>query len=159
MTGKKTKTQVNSVSRSIKLTIGSSMRQFLFIFSCLLITIEGFANSALINPTTPDLPPQILQKESGLTELARLDHLIEATTKSLDNQRKLREILIEYKQVEKLYLKNPEDKNLLFRFIKMAYQLLNSIKDNHLEHTFSPEFINELTLLSQIANKKGTSKP
>lgn len=134
------------------------MKQLLFIFYFLTISVLGFADSALINPTVPDLPPplhpRILQKENGISELSKLDHLIEITTKNLETQKRLRDYLMDYKQLEKNYLKNPQDKTLLFRFVKTARQLLNTIKENHLEHIFSSEFMNELNLLSQITNKK-----
>lgn len=92
-------------------------------------------------------------------ELARLDTLIDATQQSLDSQKKLRERIVEYKKIQDLYLKNSQDNEILFRMIKSAYRTLESIKEEHLTQTFDPDFISELTLLSQIATKRGIPKP
>jgi hypothetical protein len=43
--------------------------------------------------------------------------------------------------------------------IKSAYATLNTIKENHLEQTFDPDFISELTIISQVAKKRGVPKP
>lgn len=92
-------------------------------------------------------------------EIARLDTLIQATQQSLEGQKKLRERIVEYQKIQDLYLKQPQDNDLLFKLVKSAYRTLESIKENHLTETFDPDFINELTVLSQAANKRGVPKP
>jgi hypothetical protein len=93
------------------------------------------------------------------TELSRLDTLIQATTESLQGQKKLRERIVEYQKIQELFMKNPNDNDILLRMVKSAYRTLESIKESNLVQTFDPEFIDELTVLSQAAAKRGVPKP
>ena len=92
-------------------------------------------------------------------EISRLDSLIQATEKSLDAQRKLRVQIAEYQKLQDLFLKNPKDNDLLLKVVKSAYRTLQTIKENHLSQTFDADFIDELTVLSQPATKRGIPKP
>lgn len=92
-------------------------------------------------------------------ELARLDTLIQATQQSLENQRKLREHIVEYQKIQDAYMLHPDENEILFRMIKSAYRTLTAIKENHLVQTFDPDFISELTILAQVATKRGVPKP
>lgn len=92
-------------------------------------------------------------------EIARLDTLIQATERSLEGQNKLRKKIVEYKKTEEAYLKSPDNNDLLFAVVKSAHRTLEAIKESHLTQTFDPEFINELTVLSQAASKRGIPKP
>lgn len=92
-------------------------------------------------------------------ELSRLDYLIQATQQSLEGQKQLREKIVEYQKIQESYLLHPKDNEILFRMIKSAYNTLKSIQENHLEHTFDPEFISELKVLAQVASKRGVPKP
>jgi hypothetical protein len=117
-----------------------------------------FITTARLYSETPSLAikdPAALIK----TELERLDTLIQATQQSLDGQKKLREKILDYKKAQELYLKAPNDNDLLLRLVKSAHRTLEAIKENHLAQTFDPEFINELTVLSQPITKRGIPKP
>lgn len=92
-------------------------------------------------------------------ELARLDSLIQATQQSLESQKKLRERIVEYQRIQDAHFQHPGDNEVLFRMVKCAYQTLKIIEENHLEQTFDPDFISELTILSQVATKRGIPKP
>jgi hypothetical protein len=107
-----------------------------------------------------DLPPTIADPAALIgNEIARLDTLIQATEQSLEGQKKLRTLIVEYQKLQDQYLKNTKDNELLFKLVKSAYRVLVSIKENHLIHNFDPEFIDELTVLSQPASKRGIPKP
>ena len=93
------------------------------------------------------------------TEISRLDTLIQATDQSLQGQRLLKSKIIEYKDIQDEYLLKTEDNDLLLKMVKCAHKTLQMIKENHLEQTFDPEFIEELTVLSQAASKKGVPRP
>ncbi len=92
-------------------------------------------------------------------EIARIDSLIEATEKSLKAQMLLREKMIEYKAIQDLHLKTPEDNDILYRLIISAHRTLKSIKENDLVLNFDPDFIDELKILSQAVSKRGIPKP
>ncbi len=96
---------------------------------------------------------------SETPELEVIDSLILSTKTSLALQEKIRIQLIEYQKINKAFIQNPNDTDSLFRTIKSADLLFHNIQDAHLSQNFSPEFLNELTLFSQIASKKGTFKP
>lgn len=89
----------------------------------------------------------------------RLDGLIQATQQSLEGQKKLRDRIMDYKKNLEIYLDKPQDNDLLLRVVKSAYRTLEAVKENHLEHLFDPDFIDELTVLSKPVNKRLIPKP
>lgn len=93
------------------------------------------------------------------TELSRLDTLIQATDKSLQAQKQLRANIIEHQSLQEQFLKNPKDNDLLLKVVKSAHRTLQSIKENNLTQTFDSDFIDELTVLSQPASKRGVPRP
>lgn len=111
--------------------------------------------------TLTSLAPAALKDPDALigNELIRLDALIQSTQQSLEGEKKLRALIVEYQKMQDAYLARPEDNDLLFRLVKSAHRTLASINENHLIQTFDPEFINELTVLAQAANKRGVPKP
>ena len=115
----------------------------------LLLSVAGTAaETSIVNP-----------QDVVANELSHLDQLIDATEKSLAQQRRLRELIGQYQEMQKRYLDNSEDNELLFQLIKTAYTILESIKAQHLELAFEPEFLSELSLLSKPAMKSGIPKP
>lgn len=92
-------------------------------------------------------------------EISRLDTLIQATELSLEGQKKLRVQIIEYQKLQEHYLSNTKDNELLLKLVKSAYRTLNTIKENHLTQTFDNDFIDELTVISKPATKRGIPKP
>lgn len=121
--------------------------------SLLLLLILSFQVHA-------DLPNTIKDPAALIgDEIARLDTLIQATEQSLEGQKKLRLLIVEYQKLQDLYLKNTKDNDLLLKVVKSAHRVLQSIKENNLMQTFDPDFIDELTILSQPASKRGIPKP
>lgn len=107
-----------------------------------------------------DIPSPIKDPAALIgNEIARLDTLIQATELSLEGQKKLRIQIVEYQKLQDIFLKNPKDNELLFKVIKSAYRTLQTIKENNLTQTFDADFIDELTVLSQPATKRGIPKP
>jgi hypothetical protein len=98
-------------------------------------------------------------KDLVANELTRLDQLIEATSLSLEQQKQLRERVKGYQELHAKYLADPDDNERLYRLIKSAYTILESIKNQHLETAFEPDFLSELTVLSRPAIKSGLPKP
>lgn len=110
--------------------------------------------------THADIPAAIKDPAALIgNEISRLDTLIEATEQSLEGQKKLRAQIVEYQKIQELYLKKPQDNDLLLKVVKSAYRTLQTIKENHLIQTFDSDFIDELTVLSQPATKRGVPKP
>ncbi|MBA3815152.1 MAG: hypothetical protein H0X29_01260 [Parachlamydiaceae bacterium] len=132
---------------------------------CLILTFSSILHAENLpapaisaNVHVPLLPVKDPAALIG-NELSRIDNLIEATQQSLEDQKQLREKIVEYQKIQESYLLHPKDNELLFRMIKSAYATLKSIQDNHLEHNFDPEFISELKVFAQVASKRGIPKP
>jgi len=100
-----------------------------------------------------------LISENVTPELSAINHSIESLKQNVQNQEKIRIQLILYQKINKEFLKNPDDKELLFQMVKLADTLFENIKKSHMTQNFSPEFLSELTLFSQIASKRGVPKP
>ena len=118
-----------------------------------------FTLSLQATPSTNDLPPKEKQKEQTSNELTRLNNLIQVTAKNLEKQKSLLIMVQEYQHMQEKYLKSPDDNDQLFRLVKAAYRLSETIKENNLSQTFSSDFMSELNLFSQIAQKRGIPKP
>lgn len=112
-----------------------------------------------ITPTRPRLPELVESSNTIEYQLKVLDQIIETTQKSLEGQHSLKNLIIEYQTLQQQYLKNDQDREMLFRMVKTAHHVLEGIKENHLLHLFHGDFLSELTLFSQIAAKKGIPKP
>lgn len=135
-----------------------------FFFSYTLIVFSMTSMAQVQAVTAPNLSTSSLlpiKDPSALVgnELSRLDNLIQATQKSLEGQKQLRERIVEYQKIQESYSLHPKDNEILFRMIKSAYGTLHTIQENHLEHAFDPEFISELKVLAQVASKRGVPKP
>lgn len=105
--------------------------------------------------------PSMIKDPNALigNEIGRLDTLIQATEYSLEGQKKLRTQIVEYQKLQDQYLNNTKDNDLLLKLVKSAYRTLQTIKENHLEQNFDADFIDELTVLSQPATKRGIPRP
>lgn len=130
------------------------MKKNLFIFGALIAMSPLCAQNF-----TYELPKLTDPAAMAANEIAMLDDLIAVTEQNLEKQKKIKILVVEYQKIQSVYLQNTENKEMLFRMIKSAYRLLESIKDAHLTQAFDPKFISELNLLSQIAAKSGIAKP
>lgn len=127
----------------------TAFARLLFI-CCLLASAAAFSAA----------PAGIKDPEAMLgNEIARLDDLIQATRQSLETQQKLKNEILDYQKVQLEFLANPKDNDLLLKVVKSAHKTLRTIKENRLEKMFDPDFIDELTVLAQPANKRGVPKP
>jgi hypothetical protein len=106
-----------------------------------------------------DIPAISSVSSNVSNELDSLNALINATKQNLDNQIAIKKQIESYQKLQQLYLKNADDKELLFQMVKSAYRLQDAIKSNHLDHAFSTEFLNELNVFAQVANKRAIPKP
>lgn len=89
----------------------------------------------------------------GKSELPQTEILIQATEKSLQQQKYLQQLLLEYIAIQDSFQKNPADNKILSRMVNKGSQLFELIKETNLQHNFSPDFLNELTVLDQFAQK------
>lgn len=131
----------------------------LVYLSLVCMSAFSYAADAPLNPVTTDLPIAKSQDAVVAGEIAMLDNLIEVTKVNLDVQKKLREQIGDYQKLLALYLKNENDKELLFRLVRVATSVSNTVKENHLTQIFDQEFLSEINVFAQIGNKRGIPKP
>lgn len=93
----------------------------------------------------------------GKSELPQVELLIQATQKSLDQQKHLQKLLLEYIAIQDSFQKNPSDNKILSQMVRKGGQLFQLIKESNLQNNFSADFLNELTVMDQFA-QKGRSK-
>lgn len=132
---------------------------FLHLIICVGLSLPISAIDTSIKPVIPALPEIVEREDSIENEIKTLDNLIEISQKNLENQRALKSMIVDYKKIQEQFLRNDQDKELMFRMVRQAHRVLETIKENHLTHLFRKEFLSELTLFSQIAVKKGIPKP
>ena len=106
-----------------------------------------------------ELPPPSGDAKLLVNELSMLDSLIEVTEGNVKKQKALREEVLLYQKDLALYLKNSSNKDIVMKVARRAHKLLEQIKSLHLIEAFEPDFISELTLFSQLAQKRSIPKP
>ncbi len=127
------------------------------LFTPVLSIAQTSSKTELSNP----LPSSHKQNDPLETEdeLKAIEHLISATERNLEAQKKVRALIVDYHGIQARCLENPEDKDRIFLLAKTASHLLKAIKENYLINIFHPKFISELSLVSQPADKKSLPRP
>jgi hypothetical protein len=82
-----------------------------------------------------------------------LEQSIERTQKNIDIQQKLKEMLVNLKELKKRFVKEETSKEEAWKMVKISSNALQLIESEHLEHLFAVEFIEELKILSSYAKK------
>ena len=86
-------------------------------------------------------------------EVETMDHLIAFTEKNLIVQKKLRNLIFEFKKMKDCFFKGDQTKKHSFKMVKTASQILQLIHENYFQQLYSPEYLEELALFSSIAEK------
>lgn len=92
-------------------------------------------------------------------ELKLIDHLIIVTQQNLEDQKELQQLTQQFKTTQLAFTQDTENKQLAYTMISEANQLLKFIKEKHLSHLFSKDFIKELDFFSQFAKKNEIASP
>ncbi|CCB85381.1 putative uncharacterized protein [Parachlamydia acanthamoebae UV-7] len=130
--------------------------------SLLLVTLVALTQTLFadeLRPITADTPRFNQSIESEANPLAQLDHVIKASEELSQQQKQLKELLTEYVRMQNEYIHNQQDREMLFRLVKVAYKAQTLIEETHLSHAFPPEFLKELSLFSQVGAKRGLPRP
>jgi hypothetical protein len=86
-------------------------------------------------------------------EIEVMGHLIDATQQKLDEQQALKKLMIVFQEQQERFFRGDQSKEHASRMVHSARQILDLIKDAHLTHLFTSEYLEELTLFSSIAGK------
>ena len=92
-------------------------------------------------------------------EVARIDHLIEATEQKLQKQKELKGLMLAFHEQEERFFLGDQSKMHAAKMVHSAREILDIIKTSHLEHLFSSEYMEELALFSSIAGKTTPARP
>lgn len=112
----------------------------LAVFSC-FFSVSGVAS----------VPDELaLSRED---ELAVLDSLIVRTTKQLDKQQALKDLMIQFKVQKEIFTQGNHSKQHAGEMVKTAKKILEILTDENMKHLFSSVYLEELALFSSIANK------
>ena len=83
-------------------------------------------------------------------ELIVMDRLIDLHKKQVADQEQLKCLIVELKHNQELFMKGDQSKIHARLMLKAARQSLRIIEKQRLQHLFSPEFLEELAILSQV---------
>ncbi len=114
------------------------------------------------NPTL--LIPQSSLIETSLPlgendEIKTIDQMIVATTKQLEAQKQMRELMLQYKKQREEFVQGNQSKSHASKLVRTARQISEMIASNHIEHLFAKDYLDELTFFSSIAGKTAIRKP
>lgn len=135
------------------------MKTLYGIFCYLALSAALCASDSSLHPITTDLPPIRDPHDVIGNEILMLDHLIETTQESLKAQKEIKELIVQYNEIQTRYMQNTEDLLLLFQMAKQAHKILEAINKHYLTQVFDPSFLGELKVISKPAAKRGLPKP
>lgn len=92
-------------------------------------------------------------------EVKAVDHLIASTAEKLEQQKELKKLMTLFREHEERFFQGDQSKEHSLKMVNCARQILELVKNAHLEHLFSSEYIEELALFSSIAGKKTPPRP
>lgn len=85
--------------------------------------------------------------------LTSLDHLISSTEETLQKEKRLRTLMVEYEKVQAICFRDPDDRDRMVVMVKKAQDLLAAIKELNVLYMFDEDFLKELSLFSRVATK------
>ena len=100
------------------------------------------------------LPLSLFGQELDQDMVTKMDALISATEKSLVSQKEIRDLLMQYKEVEKKAIVDPDNTDNLLKLLLLAKELHESIQKGYLEEYFPPQFLQELDKLAALYDKR-----
>jgi cell fate (sporulation/competence/biofilm development) regulator YlbF (YheA/YmcA/DUF963 family) len=130
----------------------------LCFFSVLLFTDTRSYAQEPFRPLTKDRPAQVKTMPLGIRELETLDNYISVMEKNLEQSQKLKSDIEKYLILQERFAHKQGDKDLCFKMVKAAQQIMKKIEEQHLSHVFDSEFLKELSFFSQLASKRGGAR-
>ncbi|MGC1878515.1 MAG: hypothetical protein WA347_08040 [Rhabdochlamydiaceae bacterium] len=106
--------------------------------------------SSLIQANTP------LGEED---ELKVIQQLIDATTRQLETQKQVKELMLQFNRQREEFIQGNQTKSHAGKMVRTARQIYEMITSNHIEHLFAKDYLDELTFFSSIAGKTAMTRP
>lgn len=89
-----------------------------------------------------------------LNEVQVVEQLIETTNRQLVMQRGLKAQMVAFRKHKDAFFEGDQSKERAKQMVTVAHSILMQLKDHHLDHLFSDDYMEELNLFSSIATKK-----
>jgi len=114
-----------------------------------------FTTSLFGAPIIPQTSwPERIDVEPQEDELIAINRIISLTQKQQEAQLELKKSLIQLKEAREMFLKADGSKLHAIYMMRAAKVALPIIKTYHLDHLFTDDFMEELTILAQLGKNK-----
>ena len=136
-----------------------SMKNFLkiFLFTVIWMRIVFSDNSTLLIPQSSLIETTLPLSEND--EMKIIDQMISATSRQLEMQKQMKELMMQFKKQREEFVQGNQTKSHAGRMVRTARQIYEMITSNHLEHLFAKDYLDELTFFSSIAGKAAVTRP
>ncbi len=127
-----------------------------------LLLQGGIAVCSANNPTlkipesslTPTFPSW-----AEVDEIKMIEQMIDATSRQLEMQKHLKEMILQFNQLRKEFIEGNQTKKHTASMVRTARQIYEIMMANHLDHLFAKDYLEELTFFSSIAGKNSVARP
>lgn len=92
-------------------------------------------------------------------EVKVIEQLIAATSRQLEMQKQMKELMLQFKKQREEFVQGNQTKSHASKMVRTARQIYEMIASNHLEHLFAKDYLDELTFFSSIAGKAAVTRP
>jgi hypothetical protein len=142
------------------------MKKFFKIIDCVVFCwtaictypARGIAdNPTLLIPQSPLVETSLPLAEED--EVKTIDQLISATSRQLEMQKQMRELMLQFKKQREEFIQGNQTKAHASKMLRTARQIYEMITANHLEHLFAKDYLDELTFFSSIIGKTAVTRP
>ncbi len=128
----------------------------LFLLGCFSISLCLGESPTLIVPDALLIETRPLLDDD---EIKIVDKLIRVTQEQLRKQEQLRELMLFFQKHKEEFIQGNQSKAQASRLVRTARQIQEMIQENHLEHLFAKDYLDELQFFSSIAGKTSLSRP
>lgn len=134
------------------------MKKLIFLVLALSYGCFCFAeNPTLLIPQSSLIETQLpLGAED---EVKMIEQLIAATTKQLESQKQLKELMLQFQKQREEFIQGNQTKSHAGRMVRTARQIYEMITLNHIEHLFAKDYLDELSFFASIAGKSSMKRP
>lgn len=140
----------------------SILKNLLIKFLFFPLFLVGFNLQSAENPTL-QVPQSSLNEEDlaieNKDEIKILEQLIQTTEKQLEMQKRLKTLMVEFKNQQEQFVQGDQTKAHASQMVRTARQIYELIAINHIDYLFPKSYLEELAFFSSIAGKNKISKP
>jgi hypothetical protein len=130
---------------------------FLFFTRIQMLSAGHFGNSTLLIPQSSLMETALPLSVDD--EMKIIEQLIIATSRQLEIQKQMKELMMEFKKQREEFIQGNQTKSHAGKMVRTARRIYEMITSNHLEHLFAKDYLDELTFFSSIAGKTAVTRP